>query len=72
MSLLVATDVISYGVIAFLFLVAFTKQFTVMHLGINDANGEYASIGSPFVKLMVQTYKSARGEVVIPKLDENM
>jgi hypothetical protein len=44
-------------ILAGMFVLAFTKQYTVMHLGINDPDGKYEDINSNFLKLVFQTYK---------------
>jgi len=36
-----------------MFILAFTKQYTVMHNGINDYTGEYKSIHGTFMKLVI-------------------
>jgi len=69
---LVVKEIKFIGVVAFLLLLAFTKQQTVMHYGVNDPEGEYKGLDSVFLKLIVQSYKSAKGEVSIPHLDEQM
>lgn len=69
---LVVREVKFLGMIAFLLLLAYTKQFTVMHYGINDPEGEYKGLNSQFLKLIIQSYKSIKGEVSIPHLDEQM
>lgn len=65
----VARDVYCIGIIAGMFLLSFTKQFTVMHYGVNDPDDEYKGIDSRFMRLIIQSYKSAKGEVSVPKLD---
>lgn len=51
--LLVVKDIYCLGTIAGMLLLSFTKQFTVMHYGINDTEGEYSGINSTFMKLAV-------------------
>lgn len=68
-SLLIVKDLFCLMILAGMFILAFTKQYTVMHNGINDPTGEYNGIRSHFLKLIIQTYKSTRGDFDVPTLD---
>ena len=41
-------------------------------MGIQDTNNEFKFFDSRFMKLMLQMYKSNKGEVNVPTLDANM
>lgn len=71
-SCLIVKDLLCLMLLSGMFILAFTKQYTVMHNGINDVDGEYASIDSTFLKLIIQTYKSTRGDFATPTLDTSM
>ena len=71
MCTLVVKDLFAFLVLALIIMVAITKQYTVMHFGVNDPTGEYSGISSTFLKLMVQTYKSNKGDVNVPSLDDD-
>lgn len=58
-------------VVAVMFLLSFTKQYTVMHNGINDQE-EYKGVHSKFLRLFIQTYKSARDDFAVPTVDQVM
>jgi len=42
-------------------LVVFTQAYLIAHMGINDPTGEYKGISSPFMKMLLQVYKSTSG-----------
>lgn len=71
-SCLIVKDMYFLILLAGMFILAFTKQFTVMHNGINDQDGEYDGIHSNFLRLVIQTYKSTRGDFATPTLDSTM
>lgn len=59
-------------ILALMLMLAFTKQYTVMHLGINDEEHKYDHIKYDFLKLVIQTFKQTRGAFKAPTLDASM
>lgn len=47
-------------------------QYTSLHISVNDPKGQYEQIESTFTKLMVQMYRSNKGDVNVPKLNDDM
>lgn len=47
-------------------------MYTVLHLGVNDPDGEYEDIQSTFMKIMIQTYKSSAGGIIVPLIDADL
>lgn len=69
------TSLIIYELYPFIFLVcilmtAFCKLYIVQHMGVYGA--EYDKIDSPFLKLLIQSYKANKGSVNVPVLDASM
>ena len=46
MAFLIFKEVFLYAIFIIVFTLAFCKQFTVMHMGINDPTGQYAELDS--------------------------
>jgi hypothetical protein len=53
-------------------MMAICKLYTSMHFGVNDSHNELRFFDSVFWKLMLQSYKSNKGEVIVPSLDKSM
>lgn len=53
-------------------MMSISMQYISLHQGINDPNGEYTQLDSNFMKLMVQMYKSNKGDVNVPMVEEQM
>lgn len=70
LSVLLIRDLYPFAILSLFIMLSFTKQYTLMHFGINDPSDTYKNIDSQFLKLMIQTYKSNMGEVNVPVLDE--
>jgi len=71
MSFLIVKEIVPFLALCLIIMVALTKQYTVMHLGIT-VESEYLGIQSMFLKLMIQVYKSNSGDVNVPVLDADM
>ena len=56
-SILIIKNMYCLCILCGMLILAFTKQYTVMHLGINDPDKNYDNMHSDFLKLAVQTYK---------------
>jgi len=69
---LIVTEIAGYIIFMGVLLLCFCKQYTVMHLDVNDPTGAYSDIQSSFMKLMIQTYVSSSGDINIPALDTDM
>ena len=74
-STLVMHELYGYLVLALLIMLAISKQYVVMHFGINDTTGAFSKLGASgenqFIKLMIQTYKTNKGNVNVPALDND-
>jgi hypothetical protein len=53
-------------------LLVFTQAYMIAHMGINDPNGEFKSISNPFMKMLLQVYKSTSGQKNTPTIDDKM
>ena len=69
MSCLIARDTVGYMFLALIIMLSITKQYIILHFGVNDVDGEYKNVDNRFLKLITQVYKSNKGEVNVPSLD---
>lgn len=72
MTSLVISEIYPFLLIVVALMLAICKQYTSLHLGVDDDNDQFKFIGSRFFKLLLQMYESNKGEVNVPKLDAAM
>jgi len=67
---LVIYELTPFMVMCFVLMTAICKLYIVQHMGVTGK--EYDNIQSPFVKMMIQSYKANKGDVNVPVLDSKM
>lgn len=66
----IAMEIVPFVGFVGVVLLVFTQAYMIAHMGINDPTGEYKEVSSPFMKMLLQVYKSTSGQKNTPTIDD--
>lgn len=70
MAFLMVREIIPFLGLVMVLMLAYCKLYTLQHMSTNDP--QFDTIQSPMLRYFIQTYKSNRGDVNVPALDDEM